>query len=71
MNMLRLNWDKAANFLQWQPAYYWEQGIAEAVDWFKAYRQKKDMYAICAGHIDEYVNVLESGVRRQETRVAR
>lgn len=71
MNMLRLNWDRAANFLQWQPAYHWEEAIAEAVDWFKAYRRKKDMYAVCAGHIDEYVDIWKTEEGSQKTEVGR
>jgi CDP-glucose 4,6-dehydratase len=54
MGLLRLNWDKVAHTLCWQPVYNWEEAIAETVDWFKAYRTKADMYEICRQHIQNY-----------------
>lgn len=53
-NLLRLSWDKAANYLDWQPTYEWYQALAEIVSWFKAYQAKEDMYAVCVEHIQQY-----------------
>jgi CDP-glucose 4,6-dehydratase len=55
MGLLRLSWDKAANYLDWRPAYTWEEALAETVDWFKNYQQNPlEMYEICIRHIQEY-----------------
>lgn len=37
MGVLRLNWDKAANYLGWNPIYEWSEGLKETVDWYKAF----------------------------------
>jgi CDP-glucose 4,6-dehydratase len=52
--MLRLNWDKAAHALAWKPNYSWEEAIAETVDWFKAYQNSQDLYALSVQHIEQY-----------------
>lgn len=62
MNLLRLNWDKAANYLSWRPTYNWKEALGQTVDWFKAfesyYRQPQavDMREVGISHIEEYVN---------------
>lgn len=56
MHMLRLNWDKAANFLQWQPTYTWEESLEKTVDWFKSYFRQEDMYEVCFEHIEAYMH---------------
>jgi len=68
MNTLRLNWDKAANFLGWHPAYQWDEAIRQTVEWFKAYRSslqnpgKIDFYQVCASHIDDYMNAAREAI---------
>ncbi len=57
--MLKLNWEKAAKFLNWQPAYTIEDTLKETVDWFKEYQKKKsgqsvDMYEVCVNQIKQY-----------------
>jgi CDP-glucose 4,6-dehydratase len=59
--LLRLNRDKAANRLGWQPLYEWDQAVAATVDWFRTYHQRQeeqaaglDMYDVCAVQIDSY-----------------
>lgn len=60
MGLLRLNWDKAANQLDWQPAYTWIEAIKETVDWFKAFDHHRrmpgvaDMRSVCLEHIQAY-----------------
>jgi len=54
MGMLRLDWDKAANQLQWQPTYNWEEALSETVSWFKEYGRESDMYEVCVDHIQAY-----------------
>jgi CDP-glucose 4,6-dehydratase len=58
--VLKLNWEKAANQLNWQPAYPWEKAIAQTVDWFKAYQKhrknkKGDLYPVCVKQIQDYM----------------
>ncbi len=54
MNLLRLNWDKAAHRLHWHPVYNWKEAIKETVDWFKAYEAGCDIYTTCLQHIEEF-----------------
>jgi CDP-glucose 4,6-dehydratase len=58
MNILRLNWDKAANRLGWSPTHTWEQAVAKTVDWFKAFEQQDQMRNVCVQHIHDYTNNL-------------
>jgi CDP-glucose 4,6-dehydratase len=52
---LRLSWEKAAERLEWQPVYSWEEALAEIVDWFKAFKRAEDMVAVVRQHIAAYV----------------
>ena len=57
--MLRLNWDKAANKLDWQPKYDWKKGISETVDWFKVYSNQKNnsgIYSLTVQQIQRFIN---------------
>lgn len=60
MPLLRLNWDKAANMLNWIPTYNWEDAIWQTVEWFKAYNisldkpGRIDFYQLCAEQIQDY-----------------
>lgn len=57
MGLLRLSWEKAAHRLHWKPRYSWEEAIARTVDWFKAYKEKQDMYQVAVEHIQDYMNI--------------
>lgn len=65
MGLLRLNWDKAANELNWRPAYNWIDAIQETVDWFKEYDRHRrkpgvsDMRSVCIEHIKAYASRAE------------
>lgn len=52
--MLQLSWHKAANQLNWQPLYTWQEALAEIVTWFKAYQNQADMYEVGLSHIGNY-----------------
>lgn len=56
--LLSLSWEKAANFLGWQPVYTWHEALTETVDWFKRYREsgpEVDMYDTCVEQIRRYM----------------
>ena len=58
--VLKLNWEKAANQLNWFPAYPWEKAIVQTVDWFKAYQaylshMNGDLYPVCVRQIRDYM----------------
>lgn len=61
MGLLRLNWDKAAHRLGWQPLYTWEKALEETVDWFSAFKEGVEnqnlmqLKEVSLGHIYEYV----------------
>ncbi len=55
--ILKLNWDKAAHFLNWAPAYNYEEALKSTVEWFKKYDQEKknvDLYRLCVNQIIDY-----------------
>ncbi|NGX43824.1 MAG: CDP-glucose 4,6-dehydratase [Chlamydiae bacterium] len=61
-NLLRLNWDKAANRLDWHPVYNWEIAIAETIDWFKEFENYSQnpknagyMREVCVSHVNKYM----------------
>ena len=60
---LRLSWEKAAEQLEWQPVYAWDEALAEITAWFKAFQNshsaKVDMYEIARMHIGSYVQRAE------------
>ena len=59
-SVLRLNWDKAANRLGWQPLYTWHEALAETVAWFRSYQRLQQgdsletMYAKTVAQIRAY-----------------
>ncbi len=57
---LRLSWEKAATYLQWQPVYSWVEALSEITAWFKAFQQSQsgdvDMYEVAREHIANYVS---------------
>jgi CDP-glucose 4,6-dehydratase len=60
-NVLRLNWEKAANRLQWRPTWNWEQALSYTVSWYKHYHNLQasprpvDMAKISSDQIADYV----------------
>lgn len=57
--LLRLSWEKAANLLEWQPAYTCFEAIRETVMWFKKFHSSGsnvDMYATCVEQIEGYTD---------------
>ncbi|MEK6915193.1 MAG: CDP-glucose 4,6-dehydratase [Nanoarchaeota archaeon] len=56
--VLKLNWDKAAHFLKWSPAYNYEEALKSTVSWFSEYNKesmgKGDLYQLCADQIKSY-----------------
>lgn len=57
--MLRLNWDKAAQQLDWTPLCSWEEAIGYTVDWFKAFERKDDMYEVCVEQIQSFTRKIQ------------
>ena len=55
-HFLRLSWEKAASRLGWKPVYTLDGALGEIAAWFKAYRDRADMHAVCRDHIAAYVN---------------
>jgi CDP-glucose 4,6-dehydratase len=55
MNFLRLNWDKAAQELFWEPTYGWIEALESTVDWFKAYLSDEDIYSVSRHQIENYM----------------
>lgn len=51
---LNLNWDKAANLLNWHPVYTIDETLAETVKWYKAFQQNQDMYKFCCQSLAHY-----------------
>ncbi len=71
MGLLKLNWEKAANFLQWQPRYRWYEALEETVQWYKAFEsynkdpKSVDLHETCIQQIEKYeiqTNPLERGI---------
>lgn len=52
---LRLNWDKSAAFLGWQPVYTLEETLADIAEWFKAYKKNSDMLIEGREQIGRYI----------------
>ena len=56
---LRLSWEKAATYLEWQPVYSWVEALAEITAWFKAFQRSLDtdldMHQVARRHIASYV----------------
>ena len=56
---LRLSWEKAATYLEWQPVYSWVEALTEITSWFKAFQRGQvtevDMHHVTRRHIASYV----------------
>jgi len=52
--MLKLDCSKAKYKLQWNPVWSLEDGLAEVVNWYKAWLQEDDMYSFSINQINEY-----------------
>lgn len=65
MNLLRLNWDKAANYLEWSPTYQWSEALRQTVAWFKHYDvyckagRTNDMRDISLQCLQEYIKAAQ------------
>lgn len=55
MPFLRLNWDKAANLLNWKPQYCWEMALNETLQWYATYHDGKEMRSFCIQQIEKFV----------------
>lgn len=64
--LLRLNWDKAAQQLDWIPVCDWERAIYYTVDWFKAFESKDDMYDVCVKQIESYLKDLKCNLQKPQ-----
>lgn len=53
-HLLRLDSSKARAELGWKPRLTLKQGLAMTVDWFKAWKDNKDMQAVSGAQIDAY-----------------
>lgn len=60
MQLLRLNWDKAAHHLKWKPVYGWEEALERTIAWFKTFQNFSEgedhekMYRASLEHIHHY-----------------
>lgn len=60
--LLRLNGDKAASRLGWQPAYGWEEAVVETMRWYRTWFERQtcsktvDMYDVCVSQLGRYVD---------------
>jgi CDP-glucose 4,6-dehydratase len=58
--VLRLDWDKAANRLAWRSLYTWEEALGETVSWYKVHCERSDrvevvdMHDVCVSQIETY-----------------
>lgn len=54
MPMLRLNWDKAANQLNWHPLFDWQKALEASVHWYQAFFSGQDMRQFCLKQINTH-----------------
>lgn len=60
MELLRLNWDKAASLLEWHPNYNWEEALFETVHWYKFFAlwmqepNKFNLRDVCVNQIEKF-----------------
>jgi CDP-glucose 4,6-dehydratase len=58
--LLKLNWEKASNYLEWHSAYSWDEALAATVDWYMEYHRQNtraqsiDMHPSCVAQIRAY-----------------
>jgi CDP-glucose 4,6-dehydratase len=52
--LLRLNWEKAREKLNWRPVYSCDKALAEVTAWFRAYQEGRLMHDVCRQHIQAY-----------------
>ena len=55
MGLLRLNWDKAAHFLNWKPNYGWEEAVEQTIQWYRAYHEGENPYQISVAQLQNYL----------------
>lgn len=54
MPFLRLNWDKAANELGWEPLYNWQEALESTVGWYLDYSKGEEIKNLCSRQISSY-----------------
>ena len=64
MGLLRLNWDKAAHLLGWEPVTEWTGAIEKTTTWFKNYqhlvKNSEKMFSFSTNCIQEFQNALST-----------
>jgi hypothetical protein len=53
-NSLTLGWSKANVMLGCSPSWQLEQSIDKVIEWAKAYRENRDLTAVCLQQLEEY-----------------
>jgi len=53
---LRLSWEKAARQLNWRPGYDWQDTLKDIVEWYKAWDNGDDLWALMQAQIGAYVD---------------
>jgi CDP-glucose 4,6-dehydratase len=56
-NLLKLNCEKAQNFLSWCPTLNFKETIKMTVEWYKAFYTNADMYELTSTQIKQYSNL--------------
>lgn len=54
MGLLRLNWDKAAQLLDWRPQFTWEQAVMQSIQWYRACHDGEEPYKVSLMHLQFY-----------------
>ena len=54
MEILKLNWEKAAKELGWKPHYCWKRAIEETVSWYRDYDAQSNLFETCMQQIEKY-----------------
>lgn len=56
METLRLNSDKAKTLLDWHPRYRLKEALSETMNWYKAYQEGCDLFALTCQQIERYMS---------------
>lgn len=55
MGLLRLNWDKACQSLDWRPQYNWEEALSQTVEWYRDCQKGEDPYKVSLFKLQNYL----------------
>lgn len=55
MGLLRLNWDKASQLLEWNPRLNWEEAVSQTVSWYKACHLGEEPYKASLLQLQPYL----------------